>query len=85
MADDVATESVSLSWLAAGWKGDEAVTRAIGDDWLGPGASALLRVPSVITPETYRGLLTQGTPMPGEPLSSASIGHSTIPDYQGLS
>ena len=58
VADDVATESVSLSSLPPNWKGDEAVTRAIGDDWLERGATALLRVPSVITPETYNWLLS---------------------------
>jgi RES domain-containing protein len=57
VADDVASESASLSSLPPGWKGDEAVTRAIGDDWLERGATALLRVPSVITPETYNWLL----------------------------
>jgi hypothetical protein len=57
VADDVASESVSLSSLPPDWKGDEAVTRAIGDDWLERGATALLRVPSVITPETYHWLL----------------------------
>jgi RES domain-containing protein len=57
VADDVATESVSLRSLPPGWRGDEAVTRAIGDDWLERGATALLRVPSVITPETYTWIL----------------------------
>jgi RES domain-containing protein len=57
VADDIATEGVSLSSLPPNWKDDEAVTRAIGDDWLGRGATALLRVPSVITPETYNWLL----------------------------
>jgi RES domain-containing protein len=57
VADDVATESVSLRSLPPDWRGDEAVTRAIGNDWLERGDTALLRVPSVITPETYNWLL----------------------------
>jgi RES domain-containing protein len=57
VADDVATESVSLTSLPPHWKGDAAVTRAMGDDWLERGATALLRVPSVITPETHNWLL----------------------------
>jgi RES domain-containing protein len=57
VADDVASESASLSLLPPGWKGDKAVTRAIGDDWLERGATALLRVPSVISPETYNWIL----------------------------
>jgi RES domain-containing protein len=56
-ADDIAVESVSLSSLPPDWKSNEATTREIGDAWLEKSASALLRVPSVITPETYNWLL----------------------------
>jgi len=36
---------------------DTVATRAAGDGWLRAGASALLRVPSVIAPETWNVLL----------------------------
>jgi RES domain-containing protein len=39
------------------WKGDEAVTRKIGDTWLKSRRSALARVPSAILPETFNYLL----------------------------
>jgi RES domain-containing protein len=57
VADDVASESVPMTSLPPDWKSTQAVTRALGDDWLERGAAALLRVPSVITPETYNWLL----------------------------
>ena len=39
------------------WKTVVEVTRAIGDEWLGLGQSALARVPSVIMPRTWNILL----------------------------
>ena len=48
---------VSLTSLPADWKNNEEVTREIGDAWLEKSVSALMRVPSVIMPETYNWLL----------------------------
>lgn len=39
------------------WRTDFAITRRIGDAWLAAGASALLRVPSVILPKSTNVLL----------------------------
>jgi RES domain-containing protein len=61
-ADSVATETIALNSLSPNWKTDEIATRAIGDDWLKRGESALLQVPSVITPETYNWLLNPRHP-----------------------
>lgn len=43
--------------LPADWPNRPAATRAVGDDWLARGESALLRVPSVIMPEVHNVLL----------------------------
>lgn len=39
------------------WQEDLAVTRAIGDEWLGSLKSALLRVPSAVVPHSFNYLL----------------------------
>ncbi|WP_207458209.1 RES family NAD+ phosphorylase [Azospirillum sp. SYSU D00513] len=43
--------------LPEDWREREALTRAIGDQWLAEGASALLRVPSAIMPDVHNILL----------------------------
>lgn len=39
------------------WRGSLAVSRRVGDEWLGSGRSALARVPSAILPQTWNVLL----------------------------
>ena len=51
--DDIPVKEVSLTSLPADWKNNEEATREIGDAWLEKSVSALMRVPSVIMPETY--------------------------------
>jgi RES domain-containing protein len=55
--DELNIEEVQLKSLDLGWRANEAITRAIGDEWLLRSSSGLLRVPSAITPETYNWLL----------------------------
>lgn len=55
--DDLAFGTITQSELPEGWKDDVAVTRTIGDQWLAANTTALLRVPSVIVPETCNFLL----------------------------
>ena len=55
--DDIPVMKVSLTSLPADWKNNEEATREIGDAWLEKSVSALMRVPSVIMPETYNWLL----------------------------
>ncbi len=43
--------------LPPDWKGRLDVTRRIGDEWLAGMATALLRVPSAIVPDTYNVLI----------------------------
>jgi RES domain-containing protein len=58
--DDVHLERVPLQSLPADWPARTEVTRAVGDEWLTSGASALLSVPSAIVPETWNVLLNPG-------------------------
>ena len=44
------------------WKAEVMVTRALGDDWLKTGRSALARVPSAILPDTFNLLLNPQHP-----------------------
>ena len=60
--DDVAVQQVGESDLPAGWKKDMLITRTIGDEWLAAQTTALLRVPSVIVPETNNYLLNPRNP-----------------------
>jgi RES domain-containing protein len=55
--DNLAIASVAERELSAEWKRNLTVTRTIGDRWLVSKATALLRVPSAITPETWNVLL----------------------------
>jgi RES domain-containing protein len=55
--DDVRAERVSLDDMPSDWPEKTEVTRAIGDRWLASGSTALLRVPSVLVPETFNVLL----------------------------
>ena len=43
--------------LAQDWAVNHAVTRKAGDAWLGGGESLLLRVPSVLVPDTFNLLI----------------------------
>lgn len=60
--DEVAIQTVDLSRLPANWKADVLLTRALGDEWLASGSAVLLKVPSVIVPETWNFLLNPRHP-----------------------
>ena len=55
--DPVAMTDVDASGLPEGWRSSLPVTREIGNRWLAEGATPLLRVPSVILPETWNVLI----------------------------
>lgn len=55
--DNISIRAVAKSDLAADWREDIVLTRTIGDEWLAAGSTALLKVPSVIIPETHNFLL----------------------------
>lgn len=44
------------------WQNDTSITRSIGDNWLSKQTSVLLRVPSIITPETFNMLINPAHP-----------------------
>ncbi len=54
---DTPAEECLPAELPGGWRTREAATRAIGDRWLARGRTALLKVPSVLTPETWNWML----------------------------
>lgn len=60
--DSITIETVEPRALAGGWQDDVATTRRVGDDWLHSSRSALLRVPSVIVPETCNVLINPSHP-----------------------
>jgi RES domain-containing protein len=57
LSDDVSTESVAADSLPHDWGEHLTKTQSIGDAWLARGASALLKVPSASTPESFNYLL----------------------------
>lgn len=56
--DDVRIEKLE-DWakLPKGWPKKQAVTRALGDQWLNRNSAALLQIPSAIVPRTSNFLL----------------------------
>ena len=58
--DTLMVEAVAAADLPADWREQTDLTRATGDRWLRAGRSALLRVPSVVVPETFNVLLNPG-------------------------
>jgi len=60
--DDISIHRLGRAELAGGWPGNVILTRTRGDEWLASRATALLRVPSVIVPETFNVLLNPEHP-----------------------
>jgi RES domain-containing protein len=55
--DDMRLDRVEVDTLPMDWATTPDVTRPIGDQWLKTSKTALLRVPSVLVPETFNVLL----------------------------
>lgn len=55
--DDLRVDRVDGDTLPKDWRDRAGLTRAAGDEWLTTAATALLRVPSAIVPETFNILL----------------------------
>ena len=53
---------LKTSVLPEDWRDDIELTRSIGDEWLTVAASALLRVPSALVPDSYNYLLNPRHP-----------------------
>jgi RES domain-containing protein len=56
-ADSLTIETVLPRDLGPNWQEKFDHTRRIGDEWLRSGKTALLRVPSVISPHTWNMLI----------------------------
>ena len=60
LPDDVETKELDADKLTktnANWRTDLALTRGLGDAWLGAGRTALIRMPSVVLPSSINLLL----------------------------
>ena len=55
--DDVHIEKLDRAKLPENWPQKQALTRALGDQWLSRNSSALLEVPSALAPRTSNFLL----------------------------
>jgi RES domain-containing protein len=55
--DDAVSDTVRIADLPVDWRRNLSVTRARGDRWLAERRTALLRVPSAVTPFTWNWLL----------------------------
>jgi len=55
--DDISFQSIGIEDLAAAWRDSQTLTRDLGDRWLRDAPTALLRVPSAITPFAANWLL----------------------------
>lgn len=62
--------------LPSGWEANPTLTRTVGDEWLASRATPLMRVPSVIVPETSNFLLN---PMHPEALRVKVLSHTDYP------
>jgi RES domain-containing protein len=60
--DDISRQEIGKADLAQNWTQDLLATRKLGDEWLRSRATALLRVPSAIVPETFNLLLNPHHP-----------------------
>ncbi|MEJ2436174.1 MAG: RES family NAD+ phosphorylase [Pseudolabrys sp.] len=60
--DDTQFEIVDANDLPSEWRDRDATTRSAGDRWLQSGRTALLRVPSAVTPRTFNWLLNPKHP-----------------------
>jgi len=60
--DSVAFETVEVASLSAEWRTNELETQSCGDDWLDRKLTALVRVPSAVTPETWNWVLNPRHP-----------------------
>jgi RES domain-containing protein len=60
--DHLAFDTIHANDLPLGWRNSDTVTRPTGDSWLKASRTALLRVPSAITPHTMNWLLNPRHP-----------------------
>lgn len=76
LSDEMSTERVEDDLLPGDWMQRVEVTREWGDRWLRSGASALLRVRSVLVPETWNILVN---PMHPDTVGMTSLAEIRFP------
>jgi RES domain-containing protein len=54
---DISTSRIEPTVLRGSWRHRTAVTRKLGDEWIGKGDAALLTVPCALVPETWNVLV----------------------------
>lgn len=74
--DNVSMQTLQKHDLPSNWAEDVIETRSVGDRWLALKSSALLKVPSVVVPETFNLLLN---PEHGEAASIRPVWHREYP------
>ena len=62
VTEDEEISAAELDALSAGWRGELAFTRELGDRWLDDGRTSLYRVPSAILPQSTNVLLNPAHP-----------------------
>ena len=60
--DSVSRREISFNELPENWNTDEQITQPIGDAWLADSSSALFKIPSAITPETWNWMFNPRHP-----------------------
>jgi RES domain-containing protein len=55
--DSLSAEEIKPGTLPSSWAADITFTQNVGDDWLSRTGSLLLKVPSVLVPETWNVLV----------------------------
>ncbi|MGC2324248.1 MAG: RES family NAD+ phosphorylase, partial [Terriglobales bacterium] len=60
--DDISLRTLGRAELTGDWMRNLILTRTMGDEWLISRSTVLLRVPSVIVPETFNILLNPAHP-----------------------
>ena len=63
--DNISVRKIGKADLAENWTHNLLASRTLGDEWLRSRATALLRVPSAIVPETFNLLLNPHHPEAG--------------------
>lgn len=65
ISDQASLKTLPGDFLASHWPARLATTRRLGDHWLDEGSSLLLKVPSVVAPESWNYLFNPLHPEAG--------------------
>lgn len=74
--DTLSCETIESHQLPTGWMNDLTVTQRIGDNWLSEARTLLLKVPSILVPETWNILVNPIHPEVSSLKIAASYQHA---------